>query len=134
VGNGSTSASPPTTTGKRLQADGTGYDNLFVTGDWTANGIYLACVEGAVQAGIRTARAISKRWGIVPEKYVIIAEELLNLQVLSPAPKRSSRDDTPAVPAAPAQKPRRAVVSDSAARLINAFLSRRAAQRAQVLR
>jgi hypothetical protein len=75
--------------GWRLDADATGYDNLYVTGDWIANGVYVACVEGAFQAGIRTARAISARLGVAPERYVILAEELLNLQVTSPMPKRA---------------------------------------------
>lgn len=75
------------TTQRRMHADATGYENLIVTGDWTANGIYLACVEGAFQAGIRSARAIARRSGGPTEKYVIIAEELLNLRVTSPTPR-----------------------------------------------
>ena len=68
----------------RMKTDETGYDNLFVTGDWIDNGVYLACVEGAVHSGLRTARAISQKYGTHPEKYSIAAEELLNLQVLTP--------------------------------------------------
>lgn len=75
--------------GHRMVADGTGYANLFVTGDWTANGVYIACVEGAFQSGIRTARAISQQLGVAPNEYIILAEELLNLQVISPLPKRA---------------------------------------------
>jgi uncharacterized protein with NAD-binding domain and iron-sulfur cluster len=74
----------------RLSAEATGYDNLYITGDWIANGVYIACVEGAFQAGIRTARAVSARLGAAPHRYVILAEELLNLQVISPMPKRGA--------------------------------------------
>lgn len=89
------------TTRRRMQADATGYANLFVTGDWTANGIYLACVEGAFQAGIRSARAIARSFGGPAEKYVIVAEELLGLQVASKSPKAPS--PAAAVAAVPAR-------------------------------
>ena len=42
----------------RMKAGDTGFNNLVVTGDWTDNGIYLACVEGAVASGVFAARAI----------------------------------------------------------------------------
>jgi uncharacterized protein with NAD-binding domain and iron-sulfur cluster len=76
----------PGQTRLRMAADQTGYANLFVTGDWTKNGIYAACFEGAVQAGIRTARAISRR----PELYTIAAEELLGLEPPPPPRPRVS--------------------------------------------
>jgi uncharacterized protein with NAD-binding domain and iron-sulfur cluster len=45
----------------RIAADQTGYENLFIAGDWTENGVYVACMEGSVQSGILAARAISGR-------------------------------------------------------------------------
>lgn len=43
----------------RPATDGTGYQNLYVTGDWIRTGINAGCVEAAVQAGLQTSRAIS---------------------------------------------------------------------------
>ena len=46
----------------RLRADGSGVDNLFLAGDWIANGFLDAgCVEAAVISGLQCARAISGR-------------------------------------------------------------------------
>ena len=43
----------------RLAADGSGYANLFLAGDWVDNGALNAgCVEAAVMAGLQAARAI----------------------------------------------------------------------------
>lgn len=43
----------------RLRTDETGFDNLFVTGDWTRYGAEFGWVEGAVTAARQCARAIS---------------------------------------------------------------------------
>lgn len=43
----------------RMGAGDTGFHNLVVTGDWIDNGIYAACMEGAFNAGILAARAVS---------------------------------------------------------------------------
>jgi uncharacterized protein with NAD-binding domain and iron-sulfur cluster len=64
----------PGQTDTRIPAGDTGYGNLVVTGDWIRNGIHAACFEGAVQSGIRAARAVSDR----PSLYPIKAEQLLN--------------------------------------------------------
>lgn len=58
----------------RIPADDTGYENLTVAGDWTANDVLLACFEGTVQSGIRAARAVSQQ----KDLYRIIGERLLN--------------------------------------------------------
>jgi uncharacterized protein with NAD-binding domain and iron-sulfur cluster len=50
----------------RLHTDKTGFDNVFVTGDWIQNGFNAGFVEGAVVSGMLTARAISGR-----ELYII---------------------------------------------------------------
>ncbi|MBX3618771.1 MAG: NAD(P)-binding protein [Rhizobacter sp.] len=42
----------------RLHAHGTGFDNLYVTGDWIKTGINAGCVEAAVMAGMQASRAI----------------------------------------------------------------------------
>lgn len=60
----------PGTQQYRMRADDTGYHNLFVSGDWIDNGFYVACMEGAIMAGIHTARAVT---GI---EFPIIGEEL----------------------------------------------------------
>ncbi|MGB9181664.1 MAG: NAD(P)-binding protein [Pyrinomonadaceae bacterium] len=46
---------------KRLSTDESGYDNLFLTGDWTMSPMNLASVEGSVMAGLRTANALLGR-------------------------------------------------------------------------
>jgi uncharacterized protein with NAD-binding domain and iron-sulfur cluster len=43
----------------RLATDGTGFRNLYVTGDWIKTGINAGCVEAATMAGMQTSRAIS---------------------------------------------------------------------------
>lgn len=49
----------PKSTKHRMPAGDTGYRNLVVTGDWIDNGIYAASMEGAFNAGILAARAVS---------------------------------------------------------------------------
>ena len=60
----------PGATQHRIKADDSGYSNLKITGDWIDNGIYMACMEGAITSGIYGARAVT---GI---KYPIIGEEI----------------------------------------------------------
>jgi uncharacterized protein with NAD-binding domain and iron-sulfur cluster len=60
----------PGSTKYRMKAGDTGYRNLFVTGDWIDNGLYVACMEGAVQGGILAARALC---GV---RFRLIGEEL----------------------------------------------------------
>jgi uncharacterized protein with NAD-binding domain and iron-sulfur cluster len=80
----------PNTTQYRMRAEATGYDNLFVAGDWTDNSIYLAAVEAAVQSGLHAARSIARATGGPVMAYSIVAEELLNVRVLSSEPKRGA--------------------------------------------
>jgi uncharacterized protein with NAD-binding domain and iron-sulfur cluster len=42
----------------RLQTDGTGFNNFYVTGDWIKTGVNAGCVEAAVMAGMQTSRAL----------------------------------------------------------------------------
>lgn len=63
----------PGTNQYRMRADGTGYDNLFITGDWIDNDLYIAFMEASFQSGIHTARAVSG------EAFPIIGEWLNRL-------------------------------------------------------
>jgi uncharacterized protein with NAD-binding domain and iron-sulfur cluster len=42
----------------RLRADGSGYHNLYLAGDWLLNGFNVGHVESAVASGMQAARAI----------------------------------------------------------------------------
>jgi uncharacterized protein with NAD-binding domain and iron-sulfur cluster len=44
----------------RLKPDESGYENLWLAGDWTRNGIDGGCVEAAVIAGMKAAEALSE--------------------------------------------------------------------------
>ena len=58
----------PGTTRLRMSADGSGYDNLFLAGDWVRTGMNIGCVESAVISGAQAARAIAGgQWPIVGE-------------------------------------------------------------------
>jgi len=49
-------------TGKyRLRPEESGYDNLFLAGDWTDSGINAGCIEAAVVSGLQAANAIRGR-------------------------------------------------------------------------
>jgi uncharacterized protein with NAD-binding domain and iron-sulfur cluster len=43
----------------RLRTDESGYENLFLAGDWTKTGLDAGCVEAAVMSGMQASRAIS---------------------------------------------------------------------------
>lgn len=45
----------------RLRADGSGYANLYLAGDWTDNGLNAGCIEAAVLSGLHAANAILGR-------------------------------------------------------------------------
>lgn len=42
----------------RIRTDGSGFRNLFMTGDWIRTGLNAGCVEAATMAGMQTSRAI----------------------------------------------------------------------------
>jgi uncharacterized protein with NAD-binding domain and iron-sulfur cluster len=50
---------PPGSIRHRLHPGRTGFDNLAVCGDWTANGVDLGCIEAAVASGLLCAEAVS---------------------------------------------------------------------------
>ena len=43
----------------RLKTDESGFENLYITGDWIQNGLNAGFVEGAVTSGLLTAVAVS---------------------------------------------------------------------------
>ena len=45
----------------RLRSDESGFDNLFLAGDWTDNGINAGCIEAAVLSGLQAANAVLGR-------------------------------------------------------------------------
>lgn len=49
---------PPGSVKHRLKANQSGYENLFLAGDWTKTGIDGGCVEAAVMSGMQASRAI----------------------------------------------------------------------------
>ena len=51
----------PGTDAYRLRADESGYDNLFLAGDWTDNGLNAGCIEAAVLSGLQAANAVLGR-------------------------------------------------------------------------
>ncbi|MGH8517432.1 MAG: FAD-dependent oxidoreductase, partial [Panacagrimonas sp.] len=52
--------SVPGSTRYRLRSDQSGFNNLFLAGDWTHNGINAGCVEAAVMSGMRAAAGLAK--------------------------------------------------------------------------
>lgn len=51
----------PGTARYRLGADGSGYENLVLAGDWTRTDWNVGCIEAAVSSGINAAAAIEAR-------------------------------------------------------------------------
>jgi uncharacterized protein with NAD-binding domain and iron-sulfur cluster len=51
----------PGTGARRLRADESGYDNLFLAGDWINSGLNAGCIEAAVMAGIQAANGVRGR-------------------------------------------------------------------------
>ena len=43
----------------RLQANGSGFDNLFLAGDWIDTGLNAGCIEAATLGGLQAANAIN---------------------------------------------------------------------------
>jgi len=45
----------------RLRSDESGYDNLYLAGDWTDSGLNAGCIEAAVLSGLQAANAVHGR-------------------------------------------------------------------------
>lgn len=85
----------PGSTKYRLFTDQSGFDNLYLTGDWIRTALNGGCVEAAVMAGLQTSHAICG----LPEKIVGDPEG-------SRRPVRAQSDPTrDAAPRAPASLP-----------------------------
>ena len=48
----------PGSTAYRLAPDASGFDNLFLAGDWVKNGLDFGCIESAVMGGFLASRAL----------------------------------------------------------------------------
>lgn len=62
----------------RLRTDETGFNNLYLAGDWIDNGFNLGCVESAVMGGMQCARALSGK------DIYIVGEKLLREHTVRP--------------------------------------------------
>jgi uncharacterized protein with NAD-binding domain and iron-sulfur cluster len=51
--------SVPGSSAHRLRSDESGFENLYLAGDWTRNAINAGCVEAALTSGMRAARGLS---------------------------------------------------------------------------
>jgi uncharacterized protein with NAD-binding domain and iron-sulfur cluster len=51
----------PGSAAHRLRADGSGFANLFLAGDWIDCGLNAGCIEAAVMAGLQAANAVRGR-------------------------------------------------------------------------
>ncbi len=83
--------SPPGSTMLRPRSDQSGYDNLWLAGDWTLNGINGGSIEAAAMSGRRAAR------GLLNEDFIIPGEPDGAL-VKAPA-KNKMTDPTPVLSA-----------------------------------
>jgi uncharacterized protein with NAD-binding domain and iron-sulfur cluster len=48
----------PGTDRYRMRSDESGYENLYLAGDWTRNGIDAGCIEAAVLSGLKAGNAL----------------------------------------------------------------------------
>jgi len=56
---------------KRLEPDRSGFENLKLAGDWTANGLNVGCVEATVMSGRQAARAVL---GLTPQEMPVYGD------------------------------------------------------------
>jgi hypothetical protein len=52
--------SSPGTIRHRLPSEASGFENLFLAGDWTNNGLNVGCAEAAVMSGMQAARGVTR--------------------------------------------------------------------------
>jgi uncharacterized protein with NAD-binding domain and iron-sulfur cluster len=55
----------------RLRPDGSGFENLFLAGDWTDSGLNAGCIEAATMSGLQAANAVlgQDRWNDIKGFY-----------------------------------------------------------------
>ena len=56
----------PNTSRTRLEVDGSGYENLYLAGDWVKMEINVGYTDGAMTSGLRAAQALMRKLGITP--------------------------------------------------------------------
>jgi uncharacterized protein with NAD-binding domain and iron-sulfur cluster len=49
----------------RLPPGGSGFENLYLAGDWTLNGLNVGCIEAATMSGMQAAQAIARPRAVV---------------------------------------------------------------------
>jgi uncharacterized protein with NAD-binding domain and iron-sulfur cluster len=54
-------SSMPGEISKRIETDKSGFENLFLAGDWTKNGLDVGAVESAATSGVLAAKALIKK-------------------------------------------------------------------------
>ena len=57
-GRNDTPCRSPGSTQHRLKTDQTGYNNLYIVGDWIENGFNSGCIEASTMSGMQASRAI----------------------------------------------------------------------------
>ena len=67
--------SVPGSTRYRLKSDQSGFDNLYLAGDWTYNGINAGCVEAAALSGRRAAAGLAGERLTLPGEKDLIPEQ-----------------------------------------------------------
>jgi hypothetical protein len=55
----------PGTIKYRPRPDESGYEHLYLAGDWTRNGVQAGTVEGAIMSGLKAARAITGKGAVI---------------------------------------------------------------------
>ena len=58
--------SVPGSTAHRLRAEDSGFERLYLAGDWTRTGMNVGSIEATTMSGLRAARAISGRSITIP--------------------------------------------------------------------
>lgn len=71
----------PGTSRHRLAADRSGFENLFLAGDWVKTELNAGCVEAAAMAGVAAGRALHARPAIVPALPRAVVPGALHLYV-----------------------------------------------------
>lgn len=67
--------SVPGSSAYRMRSDQSGFDNLYLAGDWTYNGINAGCVEAAAISGRRAAAGLAGEPLEVPGEKDLLAEQ-----------------------------------------------------------
>jgi uncharacterized protein with NAD-binding domain and iron-sulfur cluster len=105
------------TTRYRLWSHESGFDNLYLAGDWIRTGINAACVEGAVMSGMQASRAICG------SPAVIVGEDFFGPKPVLPPPRSRPRARAAVTDSAPPPAPRPAP-APSASGVLPRYVSR----------